>query len=113
MKKILLTSIILFIVFTNSSFPSNGKQNSYTIIEIITPAKIIYDDGIYRTKFNAFYIVDAKGNKVISSGEVFDTAAKVKLPEGSYRIYYYSSNDNLLEKEIEISKGNSLSIVLE
>lgn len=97
---------------TINSFSSNGEK-SYSIIEIVTPAKVIYDDGIYRTKFCAFYVVDAKGNKVISSGEVFDTATMVKLPEGSYKIYYYGLNENLLEKEIAVPVGNFSRIILE
>ncbi|MGK9476360.1 hypothetical protein [Melioribacter sp. OK-6-Me] len=112
MKRAFLTAMILLTALTINSFPSNGEKN-YSIIEIVTPANLIYDDGIYRTKFSAFYVVDANGNKVLSSGEVFDTAAMVKLPEGSYKICYYSLNEKLLEKEIAVPKGNFSRIILE
>ncbi|WP_041294187.1 hypothetical protein [Ignavibacterium album] len=110
MKKIFLTSILVFA--TLHSFASNGEKKSYSIVEVVTPAKEIYDDGIYRTLFSAFYITNEEGNKVLSSGEVFDKAANVKLTEGTYKIYYSDSNGKLSSKDLEVTKGNFLRIEL-
>ncbi len=88
MKNILLTSLLFGILFSLNSFASGGEKNNYSIVEVVTPTKEIYDDGIYRMQFTSFYITDENGNKLLSCGETFDKAAKVKLTEGTYKIYY-------------------------
>lgn len=112
MKNILLTSLLFTILISQNSFASTGEKNSYSIVEVVTPAKEVYDDGIYRTLFSSFYITDQNGNKVLNSGEVFDRAAHVKLTEGTYKIYYIDLNGKLSSKELEVSKGNFLRVEL-
>lgn len=113
MRILLLALFISFSFLSILSFASNGEKSSYTIVEVVTPSKEIYDDGIYRTQFSSFYIIDENGNKIASSGEVFDYAAKLKLSEGNYTIFYRKLNDELVQKELKVKKGNYLRIVLQ
>lgn len=112
MKNILLTSFMFLTLVSVSAFASNGEKNIYSIVEIVTPAKEIYDDGIYRTFFTSFFITDENGNKILSCGEVFDKAAKIKLTEGNYKIYYFDLNGNLSNKDFEVTSGNYFRIEL-
>lgn len=112
MKNILLTSFMFLTLVSVSAFASNGEKNIYSIVEVVTPAKEIYDDGIYRTFFTSFFITDENGNKILSSGEVFDKAAKIKLTEGNYKIYYFDLNGNLSSKDLEVTSGNYFRIEL-
>lgn len=112
MVRIIFTSLFILAFCTFNSFATNNDKNSYSVVEVVTPAKEVYDDGIYRIQFNAFYIVDAQGNKILSSGEVFDRAAKVKLSEGNYKIYYFALNGNLLSMDFQVPKGNFLRVEL-
>ncbi|MGB9665617.1 MAG: hypothetical protein ACPL25_11980 [Ignavibacteria bacterium] len=112
MKKVILISLLVLSLVSINSFASDDKKNIYSIIEVITPAKEVYDDGIYRKLFGAFYITDENGNKVLSSGEVFDKAAQVKLPEGTYRIHYYGLDGRLFEKNLKVSEEYFLIIEL-
>lgn len=113
MKKILLVIFSIVTLFQFNSFASNGEKNNFSVVEVVTPAKEVYDDGIYRTQFSSFYVVDENGNKIISSGEVFDYAAKIKVSEGKYTIFYRNLNDQLVQKEIIVEKGNYLRIKLD
>ncbi len=113
MKKILLVVFSIVTLFQFNSFASNGEKNNLSVVEVVTPAKEVYDDGIYRTQFSSFYFVDENGNKIISSGEVFDYAAKIKLSEGKYTIFYRNLNDQLVQKEIIVERGNCLRIKLD
>ncbi|MEP0862543.1 MAG: hypothetical protein HRF52_13995 [Ignavibacterium sp.] len=112
MKNILLTSLLFGILFSLNSFASGGEKNNYSIVEVVTPTKEIYDDGIYRMQFTSFYITDENGNKLLSCGETFDKAAKVKLTEGTYKIYYLDLNGNLFSKDLKVPKGNFLRVEL-
>ena len=112
MNKIHVAMIIAILFFQVCSFASDEEKNSYSIVEVITPATEIYDDGIYRTQFSSFYVIDEAGNKIISSGEVFDYAAKIKLSEGKYTIFYRNLNDQLVQKELNVERGNFLRINL-
>ena len=49
----------------------------------------------------------------MSSGEVFDYTAKIKLKEGNYTIFYNNLSGKLVQKEINITKGNMLQIRLD
>ncbi|MDH7528931.1 hypothetical protein VJY32_03730 [Ignavibacteria bacterium 4148-Me] len=113
MKKVLLVIFGLAALFQNNSLASNGEKNNFSVVEVVTPAKEIYDDGIYRTQFSSFYVVDEAGNKIISCGEVFDYAAKIKLSEGKYTIFYRNLNGQLVQKELNIERGNCLRIKLD
>lgn len=113
MRTLLLALFISFSFLSILSFASNGEKSSYTIVEVVTPAKEIYDDGIYRTQFSSFYVIDENGNKIASSGEVFDYAAKLKLNEGIYKIFYKNLNDEFVQKELKVEKGSYLRFVLE
>jgi hypothetical protein len=107
----IIVSGILF--FQISVLASNDKQNNYSIIEVISPAKEVYNDGIYRIQFSSFYVIDEEGNKIISSGEVFDYAAKIKLSEGIYKIFYKNADGTLSQKELLVDKGNYIQIKLD
>lgn len=110
MKKFCLTIIFSIIFFQINPFVAKGEQREYSIVEVITPAEEIYDDGTYRIKFSSFYVVDSEGNKIISSGEVFDYPVKIKLYVGNYKIYYRSSKGKLISKDLNIEKGNFLQV---
>lgn len=112
MKNIVLTLLVIISLISFSSFASNGQKNNFTIIEIITPSQEIYDSGMYRILYKSFYIVDKDNHKVVSSGDVFDTAAKVKLTEGFYTIYYQDLNGNTEQKSIDVENNTYLQIVL-
>jgi hypothetical protein len=113
MKKVFSFILSVVVIFQINSFASNGEKNNFSLVEVVTPAKEVYDDGIYRTQFSSFYVVDENGNKIISSGEVFDYAAKIKLSEGKYTIFYRNLNDQLVQKEIIVERGNCLRIKLD
>jgi hypothetical protein len=113
MKAFLLVILSGILFFQINVSASNDKQNSYSIIEVISPAKEVYDDGIYRIQFSSFYVIDEEGNKIISSGEVFDYAAKIKLSEGIYKIFYKNANGTLSQKELLVDKGNYIQIKLD
>lgn len=110
MKKFCFTIISLMIFFQINPFLAKGEQKEYSIVEVITPSEKIYEDGIHRIKFSSFYVVDNKGNKIISSGEVFDYPVKIKLYVGNYKIYYRSSKGKLISKDLNIEKGNFLEV---
>ncbi|PJA97600.1 MAG: hypothetical protein CO129_00390 [Ignavibacteriales bacterium CG_4_9_14_3_um_filter_34_10] len=112
-KKIALSIFIQITSFQICSNATNYEEDNFLIVEVVTPAKQVYDDGIYRVQFSSFYVVDEVGNKIISSGEVFDYAAKIKLKEGFYTIFYKNLTGKLAQKEINITKGNMLQIRLD
>ena len=112
-KKIALSIFIQITSFQICSNATNYEEDNFLIVEVVTPAKQVYDDGIYRILFSAFYILDSQGNKIVSSGEVFDYAAKIKLKEGNYTIFYNNLSGKLVQKEINITKGNMLQIRLD
>mgnify|MGYP005851653381 FL=1 len=111
MNKFILFTLGSVLFFQINSFATNQGDN-YSVVEVITPSKEVYDDGIYRVKFSSFYVIDEEGNKIISSGEVFDYAAKIKLKEGSYKIFYENLSGKILHKELKVEKGNCLQINL-
>lgn len=113
MKKFILVILGAAALFQFIAFGSNGEKNNFSVVEVVTQAKEVYDDGIYRTQFSSFYVVDENGNKIISSGEVFDYAAKIKVSEGKYTIFYRNLNDQLVQKEIIVERGNCLRIKLD
>lgn len=112
MNKFILFALGLVLFFQINSFATNGEKSNYSIVEVITPANEIYDDGLFRIKFTSFYVVDPNGNRIISSGEVFDYPAKIKLSEGTYQIFYENLSGELLNKELKVGKGNYLQIRL-
>lgn len=112
MKNFIFTFLIIMSFVSFSSYASNGQKNNYSIIEVITPSQEIYDSGIYRTLYKSFYIVDNNNQKVISCGDVFDRAAKVKLFEGSYTIYYQDLKGNLNQKSINVENNTYIQLVL-
>lgn len=105
-----MLDLILF--FQINSFASNGERSKYSIIEVINPAKEVYDDGLFRIKFTSFYVLDSYGNRIISSGEVFNYVAKIKLSKGSYQIFYENLNGEIVNKDLKIEKVNYLQIKL-
>jgi len=113
MKAFLLVILSGILFFQISVLASNDKKNSYSIIEVISPAKEVYDDGIFRIQFSSFYVIDEEGNKIITSGEVFDYATKIKLSEGIYKIIYKNANGTLSQKELLVDKGNYIQIKLD
>ena len=113
MKKVFSFILSVVVIFQINSFASNGEKNNFSLVEVVTPAKEVYDDGIYRTQFSSFYVVDEAGNKIISCGEVFDYAAKIKLSEGKYSIFYRNLTGQLVQKEIIVERGNCLRIKLD
>lgn len=110
MKKFCLTIIFSIIFFQINPFIAKAEQREYSIVEVITPAEEIYDDGMYRIKFSSFYVVDGKGNKIISSGEVFDYPVKIKLYVGNYKIYYRNPKGELISKDLNVEKGYFLQV---
>lgn len=112
MKKLFLLMLGSILFFQINSFATNGEKCNYSLVEVITPAKEVYDDGLFRIKFTSFYVLDSYGNRIISSGEVFDYAAKIKLSEGTYQIFYENLSGELVGKELKIEKGNYLQIKL-
>ncbi len=112
MKNLVLTLLAIISLISFSSFASNGQKNNFSIIEVITPSQEIYDSGIYRTLYKSFYIVNKDNQKVVSSGDVFDTAAKVKLTEGSYTVFYQDLNGNIHQKTVKIENNAYLQLVL-
>lgn len=106
----IMITIIFFISF--NPFISISQENNFSIIEVLTPSQEIYDSGIYRVLYKTFYIVDKNNQKVISCGDVFDKAAKVKLHEGSYTIYYQNLKGNVQQKTINIENNTYLQLVL-
>lgn len=113
MKNFVLTLLAIISFVSLNSYASNGQKNNYSIIEVITPSQEIYDSGIYRTLYKSFYIVDNNNNqKVISCGDVFDRAAKVKLFEGYYTIYYEDLRGNVNQKSIKVENNTYIQLVL-
>jgi len=113
MQKFIFVISSIVTLFQFNSLASDGEKNFFTVVEVVTPSKEVYDDGIYRTMFSSFYVVDEAGNKIISSGEVFDYAAKIKLSEGKYKIFFRNLNDQLVQKVIIVERGNYLRIKLD
>ncbi|MFN3873829.1 MAG: hypothetical protein ACK4R9_12595 [Ignavibacterium sp.] len=112
MKNFVLTLLAIISFVSFSSFASNGQKNNFSIIEVITPSQEIYDSGMYRTLYKSFYIVDKDNQKVVSCGDVLDRAAKVKLFEGSYTIYYQDLQGNLNQKSINVENNTYIQLVL-
>lgn len=114
MIKIFLLSLFIQITSLHIfSYTINFEENNFLIVEVITPAKRVYDDGIYRNLFSSFYVLDIKGNKIVSSGEVFDYPAKIKLKEGNYTIFYFTLTGKLAHRELYLKKGNMIEIKLD
>lgn len=113
MNKFYLIILGTILFFRINSFATNGDKSNYSIVEVITPAKEVYDDGIYRVQFSSFYVIDSEGNKVVSAGEVFDYPTKIKLSEGSYQIFYKNFDRKLVQKDLKVEKGNCLQIILD
>jgi cell division protein YceG involved in septum cleavage len=112
---ILLSLFIQITLFQICAYATNYEEKIFLIVEVVTPSKQVYDDGINRSLFSSFFILDSQGNKIVSSGEVFDYAAKIKLKEGSYTIFNYNLAGELVHQELNIKlrKGNMLQIKLE
>lgn len=113
MNKILLVLLAFIILFQFNSIASNGEKNGYSIIEVVTPAKVVYDDGIYRIQFSSFCVVDEMGNKIISSGEVFDYAAVIKLIRGNYTVYYMNLKNEIVQSNLRVDEKKFLRIKLD
>jgi len=111
MKNIILSFAFILSFGLTNIFATIGDNGGYSIVEVVTPVKIVYDDGMYRKVYSSFIIYDEIGNKIVSSGEVFDFAAKVKLPKGSYRILTLNDRGDLLEKNFVIDKENVFQII--
>lgn len=112
MRKFIVISFLILFVFVTGLQTSVGQKQTFSIIEVITPWEEIYDSGIYRILYRPFYIVDGNGKKIISCGYLFDRAAKVKLYEGSYTIYYQDLDDNIREKDIKVEKNSCFQVLL-
>lgn len=108
----ILVSFILLILFSFSGLYSNeNRSTGYSIVEIITPSKVVYDDGIYRTVYSSFTLYNESGEKVLSSGDVFDFATKVKLQEGTYKILCKNEDGKIIEKSFVIDKENMVRVI--
>ncbi|MFZ5947150.1 MAG: hypothetical protein ACOYU5_04200 [Stygiobacter sp.] len=112
MKNFVLTLLAIISFVSSKSYSSFGQNNYYSIIEVITPSQEIYDSGMYRILYKSFYIVDKDNHKAVSSGDVFDKAAKVKLTEGSYTIYYQDLNGHIQKKSLNVENNTYFQLVL-
>lgn len=104
MTKFILTFVLFIVLASFDSLTYSSEQKAYSIVEILTPARLVYDDGLYRTVFSSFTIFDGNGNKILSSGEVFDFAARVKLPLGNYKIITSDEKGSTFVKDLTIEK---------
>lgn len=112
MKLLFLISIYILFTLSNAA-DSLAIETRYSIVELSTPQKIVYDDGLYRNVFSAFTIYDKNENKILSSGEVYDLPAKVKLLPGTYKVTYTNSKGKLVTEDIEIKEVSFYKIELE
>lgn len=113
MKNLYVSTLSVIIFLLINYILSDGAEKRYTMVEVVTPSKVVYDDGVYRTIFSSFSIFDKDGNKIIGVGEVPDTPAQIKLPNGTYKISTTDSNGKVIEEEFVVENECNLQVIVD
>ncbi len=104
--------IILTLINISMISASEIEKNNYSYVEIITPIKTVYDDGVYRVVFSAFSLYNESDEKILDCGEVYDYATIIKVPHGTYKIKFYNDKGELIERKFTTDDKKFINIIL-
>jgi len=98
--------IILFLSAVISGFADDSlkNQNEYGYISVLTESKVIYDDGIERTVYEGYEILNDSNKLILEVGFSYDEPKTVKLPVGKYVIRYIKENA-VKKKTVSVKAG--------
>ena len=80
------------------------------LVEVVTPAEEIYDDGAYRLKYAPFTVSDSTGVIVLEVAAKYDRPAVISLPKGKFLLR--TKIPELIEKFITTGNSSTLKVVL-
>lgn len=113
MRKISLIIMVVFLLLAlNIQILAqlNEPTEKISIIEVIVPNTVVYDDGIYRKLYSSFNIFSEDGIKLLGVPEKLDRPAKIKMKEGKYTFIVKLQNGSLLEKDYTVD-GNQFQVI--
>lgn len=84
-------------------------KESY-LVEVVTAAEEIYDDGVYRKRYAAFTVSDSTGVVVLEVAAKYDRPAVIALPKGKFLLR--TKIPDLIEKFIITGNSSTLKVIL-
>ena len=108
MKKLTLFFLILFtIILTSIKFSNSESIKEVGYIKVYTSSVLIYDDGIYRTQYAPFYILNEDRKIILKVGSTFDEPSTIALNSGTYYIVEDAGNSFVPNTGIKITISHS------
>ena len=79
------------------------------LVEVVTPAEEIYDDGACRLRYAPFTVSDSTGVLLLEVAAKYDRPAVISLPKGKFLLR--TKSPEIIEKFITTGNSSSLKII--